>query len=77
MAEAYLKDKKNVLTCAAMLSGEYGIDGLYAGVPVIIGSGGVEKVIQVELNETEKAAFDVSINAVRDLTAWVENNFSA
>ena len=77
MAEAYLKDKKNVLTCAALLSGEYGIDGLYAGVPVVMGAGGVEKVIEVELDETEKAAFDVSINAVRDLTAWVENNFSA
>jgi malate dehydrogenase len=77
MAEAYLKDKKNVLTCAALLNGEYGIDGLYAGVPVIMGAGGVEKVIEVELDETEKAAFDVSINAVRDLTEWVENNFSA
>jgi malate dehydrogenase len=77
MAEAYLKDKKNVLTCAALLNGEYGIDGLYAGVPVIMGAGGVEKVIEVELDETEKAAFDVSIRAVRDLTEWVENNFSA
>ena len=77
MAEAYLKDKKNVLTCAALLNGEYGIDGLYAGVPVIMGARGVEKVIEVELDETEKAAFDVSINAVRDLTEWVETNFSA
>ena len=77
MAEAYLKDKKNVLTCAALLNGEYGINGLYAGVPVIIGSGGVEKVIEVELDEKETAAFNVSIDAVKDLTQWVENNFNA
>ena len=74
MAEAYLKDKKNVLTCAALLNGEYGIDGLYAGVPVIMGANGVEKIIEVDLDETEKAAFDISINAVRELTEWVENN---
>ena len=77
MAEAYLKDKKNVLTCAALLNGEYGINGLYAGVPVIIGAGGVEKVIEVELDEKETAAFNVSIDAVKDLTQWVENNFNA
>jgi malate dehydrogenase len=76
MAEAYLKDKKNVLTCAAKLSGEYGVDGLYSGVPVVIGAGGVEKIIEVELDETEKAAFDVSIDAVKELTAWVEANFN-
>ena len=74
MAEAYLKDKKSVLTCAALLNGEYGIDGLYAGVPVIMGANGVEKIIEVDLDETEKAAFDISINAVRELTEWVENN---
>ena len=77
MAEAYLKDKKNVLTCAALLNGEYGINGLYAGVPVIIGAGGVEKVIEVKLDEKETAAFNVSIDAVKDLTQWVENNFNA
>ncbi len=74
MAEAFLKDKKNVLTCAAKLSGEYGVDGLYSGVPVVMGAGGVEKIIEVELDETEKAAFDVSIAAVKDLTEWVESN---
>lgn len=74
MAEAYLKDKKSVLTCAALLNGEYGIDGLYAGVPVIMGANGVEKIIEVDLDETEKAAFDISINAVRELTEWVEHN---
>ena len=77
MAEAYLKDKKNVLTCAALLNGEYGINGLYAGVPVIIGAGGVEKVIEVDLDEKETSAFNVSIDAVKDLTQWVENNFNA
>lgn len=74
MAESYLKDKKNILTCAALLNGEYGIDGLYAGVPVIIGSNGIEKIIEVDLDDTEKAAFDVSINAVRELTEWVDTN---
>ena len=74
MAEAYLKDKKSVLTCAALLNGEYGINGLYAGVPVIMGANGVEKIIEVDLDETEQAAFDVSVNAVRELTEWVENN---
>ncbi len=71
MAEAYLNDRKNVLTCAAMLNGEYGVDGMYCGVPVIIGSGGVERVIEVELNEKEKEAFDKSIAAVKELTEWV------
>jgi malate dehydrogenase len=75
MAEAYLKDKKSILTCAAKLSGEYGVDGLYAGVPVIMGAGGVEKIIEVELDEAEKAAFNVSIDAVKELTEWVETNF--
>ena len=74
MAEAYLKDKKSVLTCAALLHGEYGIDGLYAGVPVVMGANGVEKIIEVDLDETEKAAFNISIKAVRELTEWVENN---
>ncbi|MEC7107708.1 MAG: malate dehydrogenase [Verrucomicrobiota bacterium] len=74
MAEAYLNDKKSVLTCAALLNGEYGINGLYAGVPVVMGANGVEKIIEVDLDETEQAAFDVSINAVRELTEWVDNN---
>jgi malate dehydrogenase len=77
MAEAYLKDKKSILTCAALLSGEYGVDGLYSGVPVVMGADGVEKIIEVELDETEKSAFDVSIAAVKELTEWVENNFKA
>jgi malate dehydrogenase len=77
MAEAYLKDKKNILTCAALLNGEYGIKGLYAGVPVIMGAGGIEKVIEVQLDETEKKLFDVSIEAVRSLVAWVDKKMAA
>ena len=67
MAEAYLRDKKRVLPCAAMLSGEYGVKGLYVGVPVVIGAGGVEKIIQIKLDRAEKAAFDKSVATVRTL----------
>ncbi len=67
MAESYLKDLKKQLPCAAFLNGEYNTKGLYAGVPVIIGSKGVEKVIEINLNEDEKKDFEKSINAVRDL----------
>ncbi|MCP4698997.1 MAG: malate dehydrogenase [Gammaproteobacteria bacterium] len=73
MAEAYLLDKKSVLTCAAKLNGEYGINGLYCGVPVILGAGGVEKVIEVSLDDSGKAGFDRSVEAVKDLVAWVDN----
>jgi malate dehydrogenase len=67
MAEAYLKDKKRVLPCAAYLTGQYGINDMYVGVPVVIGAGGVEKIVEIELNPTEKAAFDKSCGAVREL----------
>ncbi len=67
MAESFLKDKKRVLPCAAWLSGQYGIDGLYVGVPVVIGAGGVERVVEIALNPEEKAAFDKSCDAVRGL----------
>lgn len=67
MAESYLKDKKRVLPCAAKLSGQYGVDGLYVGVPVIIGKNGVEKIIEIELDAAEKAMFDHSVNAVKEL----------
>ena len=69
MAESYLKDKKAKLPCAAYLNGEYGVKGLYAGVPVIIGKSGVEKIIELDLNSEEKKNFEVSIKAVRDLLA--------
>lgn len=67
MAESYLKDKKRVLPCAAKLTGQYGVDGLYIGVPVILGAGGVEKIIEIELNAEEKANFDKSVAAVKTL----------
>jgi malate dehydrogenase len=67
MAEAYLKDKKRVLPCAAYLTGQYGIKDMYVGVPVIIGAGGVERIVEIELNPTEKAMFDKSCGAVREL----------
>ena len=67
MAASYLQDLKKQLPCAAFLNGEYGVKDLYAGVPVIIGSGGVEKVVELELNSEEKDNFEKSIQAVRDL----------
>jgi malate dehydrogenase len=67
MAEAYLKDKKRVLPCAAYLTGQYGIKDMYVGVPVVIGAGGVEKIVEIELNPTEKAMFDKSCGAVKEL----------
>ncbi|PZW43169.1 malate dehydrogenase (NAD) [Humitalea rosea] len=67
MAESFLKDKKRVLPCAAYLSGQYGIDGLYVGVPVVIGAGGVERVVEIALNAEEQAAFDKSCAAVKEL----------
>ena len=67
MASAYLNDKKKILPCAAYLSGEYGIDGLYAGVPVIIGKRGVEKIEEINLDDKEKKEFMNSIDAVKKL----------
>lgn len=67
MAEAYLGDQKRVLPCAAHLNGQYGVDGLYVGVPVIIGAGGVEQVIEIELTEQARAGLQVSIDAVKEL----------
>ena len=69
MAESYIRDLKKTLPCAAYLNGEYGVKNLYAGVPVIIGKGGVEKVITLALNKYEKENFDLSIRAVKDLIA--------
>ena len=71
MAESYLKDKRRVLPCAAYLEGEYGVRGLYVGVPVVIGAGGVERVVEVALNRSEKAAFKKSVAAVRRLVNTV------
>jgi len=67
MAESYLKNLKKQLPCAAYLNGEYGVKGLYAGVPVIIGNEGVEKIVELNLDKQEKSNFDQSISAVRKL----------
>jgi malate dehydrogenase len=67
MAESYLKDKKRVLPAAAHLTGQYGISDLYVGVPVVIGAGGVERVVEIALNDAEQAAFDKSCDAVKEL----------
>jgi malate dehydrogenase len=69
MAEAYLKDKKRVLPCAALLEGHYGVKDLFIGVPVIIGEGGIEKIIEVRLNDAEKAQFAKSIESVKKTCA--------
>lgn len=69
MAESYLKDKKRVMPCAAQLNGEYGVKGLYIGVPVVIGKGGVEKIVEIKLNADEQAMFDKSVSAVKDLVS--------
>ena len=67
MAEAYLKDKKRVLPCAAYVDGAYGLDGLYVGVPVVLGANGVEKIVEIALNEDEQKMFDHSVAAVKTL----------
>ena len=67
MAESYLKDQKRLLPCAAHLQGEYGVKDLYVGVPVIIGENGVERIVEINLNASEKKMFDKSVGAVRDL----------
>jgi|TARA_B100001540_G_scaffold269539_1_gene252259 malate dehydrogenase len=67
MAESFLKDKKKLLPCAAYVENEYGIDGLYVGVPVIIGKNGVEKIVEINLTESEKKMFDHSVDSVKNL----------
>ena len=69
MAEAYLKDLKRILPCAALLEGEYGIDGYYLGVPVLIGAGGAEKVMEIKLTDDEQAALTNSLEAVKKAVA--------
>ena len=69
MAESYLKDKKRVLPCAAWCNGVYGLDGLYVGVPVVLGADGVERIVEIDLNPDEKAMFDRSVQSVQELNA--------
>ncbi|CDJ65590.1 lactate dehydrogenase, putative [Eimeria necatrix] len=74
MAEAYLKDKKRVIPCAAYLTGQYGVQDLYVGVPCVVGRGGVEKILELQLTETEKEMFQKSVEAVRSLVEALPRN---
>ena len=67
MAESFLKDKKRILPCAAYLNGEYGVKDIYCGVPTVIGAGGAERVVEVDLNGAEREMFMKSVNAVKTL----------
>ena len=69
MAEAFLRDQKRVLPCAAYVDGAFGLRGMYVGVPTVIGAGGVERVINIQMNKDEQAMFDKSVNAVKGLVA--------
>jgi malate dehydrogenase len=72
MAESYLRDKKRVLPCAAWLTGQYGVKDLYVGVPVVLGAGGVERIVEITLDKAEKAMFDKSVDAVKGLVEVVK-----
>jgi malate dehydrogenase len=67
MAESFLRDKKRVIPCAAYLNGEYGVKNLYVGVPVVIGSKGVERIVEIQLNGAERAMFEKSVESVSSL----------
>ena len=67
MAEAYLKDQKRVLPCAAHLDGQFGLKDTYVGVPTVIGAGGIERIVEITLDKDEQAMFDKSVEAVRGL----------
>ena len=73
MAEAYLGDQKRILPCAVYVEGKYGLDGLYVGVPVVIGAGGVERIVEIELDETARKNFRVSVDAVKELLEACRN----
>ena len=77
MVEAYMLDRKQVLPCAAYLDGEYGVKGLFAGVPVVIGAGGVERVVEIQLTAAEKTAFDSSVGHVRELVEAMDKVIAA
>ncbi len=72
MAEAYLKDKRRILPCAAYLSGEYGVKDIYVGVPCVIGANGVEKIVEIQMDKDSKAGFDKSVQAVRELVGAID-----
>jgi len=72
MAESILKDKKRVLACACLCEGEYGVDGLYLGVPCVLGAGGVERILELELDAGERKLFDASVEHVRELVGEIQ-----
>ena len=69
MVDAILGDRKRVLPCATYLQGEFGVDGYFVGVPVVLGRGGLERVFEITLTDEERAAFDKSVDAVKELVA--------
>ncbi len=77
MAEAIIKDKKRILPCAAYCKEEYGVGGYFVGVPCMLGNGGVEKVIELDLTDDERKMFQASVEHVKELVGWVEKNWSA
>jgi malate dehydrogenase len=74
MAECYLMDKRKITPCAAWLTGEYGVNDMYVGVPAIIGENGVEKIVEIDLSAEERKGFDASVQAVKDLTGSIDLN---
>jgi malate dehydrogenase len=72
MAEAYLLDKKRVFACACLCDGEYGVDGLYVGVPCVLGAGGVERILEIELDAEERKLFDASVDHVKKLVDQID-----
>jgi len=72
MAESILRDKKRVLACACLCEGEFGVDGLYVGVPCVLGADGVEKIIEIELDSEEQKLFDASVQHVRTLVDQIQ-----
>jgi malate dehydrogenase len=77
MVEAFMLDRKEVLPAAAYLEGEYGVNGLFAGVPVVIGGGGVERIVQIDLTAAEKKAFESSVAHVRELVEAMDKVLGA
>ena len=77
MAEAIVKDKKRLIPCAAYCDAEYGVGGYYVGVPVVLGANGVEKIVELDLDEQESADFQNSVDAVKGLVANMEQLMAA
>ena len=75
MAEAIIKDKKRILPCAGFCDHEYGVGGYFVGVPCVLGAGGVEKIIEIDLDTSEKALMDESISHVKELVGIVDKTF--